>query len=98
MKINGKKIEPPKALVVVIPRQEEDIVLKCQPVLDFEEFDMRCPRPEMPDKILKGGIRVPDPDNPKYQEKLNDWVTKRTNWIFIKSLEATEGLEWEAID
>lgn len=101
MKLKGKKIEGPNIETIVIPRgsdPENYLVFKAQAVLDFSEFDALCPRPEPPVKLLKGGKRTIDKEAPTFQTAANLWGMRRFAWTVIKSLEATEDLEWETVD
>ena len=98
MKINGKKIEGPNEEIIVIPRKDEDIVFRAKAVLNYEEFDKLCPTP-IPPMIKKKGTDFPIPDieDTNYQNKLATYATKRTSWMILKSLEATDGLSWDTI-
>lgn len=96
MRIKGKKFQP-REEVVVLPRGDDNIVFKAQAVLDYSDFDALCPQPKPPTKMLKGGETHTNPEDPGYQEKLNEWGVKRTHWMVLKSLSATEGLEWETV-
>ena len=99
MKIKGKKIEGANVEVVVIPRGNgvEDIVFKCQAILDMKDFDALCPMPEAPGIILAGGRRAKDTENLVFKEELEQYGKKRVSWMLINSLRATEGLEWETV-
>ena len=98
MKINGKKLDGPNVEVIVIPRQSGDLVFKARALLSFDEHDKINPQPE-PSTILRpGGIKSKDVEDPKYITKLDEWATQKYQWVFLKSLEATPGLEWETID
>lgn len=98
MKIKGKKIDSPMIEIVVLPRPDGDIVFKAQAVLDFEEFDKLVTEPT-PRMLLKpGGGMEKDTNNKNYRKELDEYNTQRVHWMFIKSLEATEGLEWETVD
>lgn len=99
MKINGKKIEGSNVEICVIPRGEdkEPIVFRCQAVLDIEPFDQLCPAPKPPIILRPGGKRVTDTENSKYKFQLGQHNAKRMGYLILKSLEATEGLEWETI-
>lgn len=97
MKINGKKLAPPKPTVIVIPRQEGDVVFHCQAVLDFTEFDSLCKRP-MPPTIQKPGKDpIPHLEDPDYKKAVAEFASNRINWIVLQSLLATEGLELETV-
>lgn len=97
MKIDGVKIEGLNEEIIVIPRGEKQIVLKARAVNDHAEFDKLVPPPKPSVRIMKGGKRVVNVEDPRYLQALNDYAQKRTDWMMLKSLEATEGLEWEKI-
>lgn len=100
MKIDGKVIEPPKPVYIPIPREgAEDIILTAQPVIDMSEFDQVYPEPKPPfvdDR--KNKKKYHDYDDPKYQSKIEKRIEARQDYIVIKSLSATPGLEWEIVD
>jgi len=98
MKIAGKDIEKVGEEVVVFPRANGNIVFKARPIPSFEEFDKICQQPKPKMKMLKGGVQQSDVTDPAYRAQLEEWAGARTNWMFIKSLEATEGLTWDTID
>lgn len=76
-----------------------DIVFKCQAVLDYSEFLALCPEPQ-PGKIMKRGETKAQDDftDPKYHDAINRWSGQRTDWMILKSLEATPDFQWETID
>lgn len=98
MKIQGKTFSGPDIVPVVIPRNDGDVVFKAQAVLDFSDFDALCPAPEPPEILKPGGVRSSDPEDANYLKDIDKWAVKRTNWMILKSMEATEGLEWETVD
>jgi len=98
VKIHGKKLEGPKEQVVVIPRDSGDIVFKAKAVLDFKDFDAVCPVPKPPEVIRPGGVRSVDPEDPEYKKALDKWASQKSTWMILKSLSATDGLEWETVD
>lgn len=99
MKLKGEKIEGPQERVVVLPRQQgEDLVFKFGAVLDTDDFDKLCPMPMPPEKLLPGGGRSMNVEDPKYREAINDWAAKKTHYMYLKSIEATDELEWETVD
>lgn len=98
MKIAGQVIEGPKTEVIVIPRESGDIVFKAQPVLDFEPFEKINPTPNPPETMFPGGRKVQNLEDPNYKKELDNWAQQKTDWMVLKSLEATEGLEWETVD
>lgn len=102
MKIGGKKISGPKTATVVFPRgdSEDDwLVFKVQAVLDMENFENLCPLPQPPTIVIaKTGEKKPDLDDKKYLAKVREHNTLRFTYTILKSLEATEGLEWDTVD
>lgn len=98
MKINGKKLDGPNIEVVVIPRQSGDLVFRAQAVLDYTDCDKLNPMPQPPKALLPGGRVQENVEDPKYKKAVDDWAVRKFYWMFIKSLEATEGLEWETVD
>lgn len=98
MKIKGMHISPPEPVVIVIPRKSGNIVFKAQPVLSFDEFEALCPEPQPPEVLRPGNIRYKNVKDKKYLGEINSWHVKRSNWMMIKSLEATEDLVWEQVD
>lgn len=98
MKIAGKKLKGPYIKTVVFPRENEPLVFKFQALLDDSEFEELCPRPEPPTKLRPGGIKELDVSNPKYKKAIEDWGLKKVYWQFLKSISATDNLEWETVD
>lgn len=98
MKIQGRTFSGPEIVPVVIPRKDGNIVIKCQSVLNFDEFEALVPTPEPPEILKPGNIKTKDPTDKKYQKDLDEYSLLRTNWMILKSLEATEGLEWDTVD
>ena len=97
MKFNGEKLDKPNVEVLVIPRNDKDIVIKAQAVLDYASFEMLCPAPKPPVKMVPGGEKITNPEDPEYIKRIDDWAAKKSTWMILKSLEATPGLEWETI-
>ncbi len=98
MKLHGKTIDGPNVEYIVIPRQEGDIVFKAEAVLDYKDFDAICPRPMPPERIKPGGVRSLNVEDPKYKAEIEDWALNRTHWMILKSVQGTDGLEWETVD
>jgi hypothetical protein len=100
MKLDGKKIEGPNEEIIIIPRSGEDgnIVFKARALLNLDDFDRLCPRPT-PRKVRNrdGSIRE-DRDNADFKVKLETYANRHFAYMVIKSLEATENLEWEEVD
>lgn len=98
MKIQGQKLEPPKPIDIVIPRgDEEPIRFKAGAVLDYEEFEKACPVPAPPTVGKPGGKMLPDYKDATYLAAIDKWWDRKQGWLFLKSLSATPGLEWETL-
>jgi hypothetical protein len=98
MKVNGKSVQPPKPVTVVIPRGDDEYVFTLQAVTDLSEADRLCPEPEPPFKMLPGGTQLKDVTNPEYVALHQEWRQRRGHWLIITSLSATEGLEWSKVE
>ena len=98
MKLSGVKITGGYVIDIVIPRQDDPIVLRAQAIMDFDEFERLCPEPQPP-IVMKPGdkIGMPKVTDPEYLKKFGEWAELRILFMYLKSLSATEGLEWETI-
>ena len=97
MKLNGIKLAEPKPRVLVIPHGDQELVFTAKYVGSFDGHDERFPAPEVPEKLLPGGQRIPHYDHPKYMKLQEEWNEQRFVWLYFTSLGATEGLEWDYI-
>jgi hypothetical protein len=99
LKINGEDIAPLPISTVVLPRGDKDYVFRAQPVLDYTEMKAILPEPSAPFVSRPGSpTPVADPDAPGFKKAVEDYAERRTQWMFLKSLEATPGLTWETVD
>lgn len=98
MRLQGKKIEGANIETIVIPRGDSEIVFKAQAVLSEETFLALCPRPKPKVSIGRGGKRLEQVEAPNYVASLNEWGERKVAWLMVKSLEATEGLEWDTVN
>ena len=98
MIIKGKKIQGPNVEILVIPRKDEDIVFKAEAILDFSEFKRLCPEPQPPTIVKRGEGVIPNVNDPAYKKKIGDHSERRTAFIIITSLKATEGIQWETVN
>jgi len=98
MKIKGQDLRQPNTETLVLPREDGEIVLKFQSVLDTDEFDKQFPSPEPP-YIRRPGDKgaTPDFEDKVYKAKMEEYGQMKTKWMFLKSVQATEGLEWEIV-
>lgn len=99
MKINGKSIKGPNIETIVIPRGDDIIVFKAEAVLDYKPFDEMVPNPTPPMVLFRGDTsHKPNYESPDYKAAIGKRSLLKYNWMVIKSLSATEGLEWETIN
>jgi len=101
MKIKGKELPfRPSRAVVVLPRSDggDDIHFWVQAVLDYSEFFKQFPAPNPPYKKLPGQKdSTPDFTDPDYRKAIEEWSSLKGKWMILKSMEATEGLEWSQV-
>lgn len=99
MKMNGKTVLRPNIELIVIPRGDGDpIIFKATGVNDTSIFEKLCPPPEPPTRLYPGGKKVQDITAPEFKKKLTEHNLLQFHFMILKSLEATEGLEWDTVD
>lgn len=97
MKINGKNVSGPQTEVVVIPRGEDELVIRAQAVLDFSDYTKLNPAPVPPTKLFPGGEVQQNVEDPTYQARMLEWAQQKMDWMILKSLAATEDLVWDTV-
>ncbi len=100
MKIRGQQVKGPNRELLVIPRGDDqaDIVLYAQAVLDTALFDKLCPEPVPPSRIIKGGQREFQFDDPGYKAACVSRTEKYMAFMILQSLNLSENeLEWETV-
>jgi hypothetical protein len=99
MKLKGKPLDQPKPIVIPITRGDDVVIFKAAPVLDQDDFDAIAPRPQPPIRTMaKTGEKIAVENDRDYQKELDTWSRQRTDHMILKSLMATEDLEWETVD
>lgn len=98
MKLHGKKIEGLNVEEIFIPRGEETLVFKAQAIADYDEFEGMCPRPKPKKARNRQNIVVDRLDDPNYIQAVDKYAEMKVAYMVIKSLEATETLEWETVE
>jgi hypothetical protein len=95
MKIGGLEIKGPNQEVLVLPRGEQQIIIRAQSVLDMDTFDKLCPEPKAPGKRTRDGF-IPNHDDPGYKDILNMYQAKRLAYLVIQSLKPSD-IEWDTV-
>ena len=100
MLMNGKKLEGPSEEIVVIPRTTGDLVFKARTVLaeEYEDLKKLCPVPAPPSIMKPGGETSLEIEDEGYLKDLDEWATKKTAFMFIRSIDATDDLVWETVE
>ncbi len=106
MKLHGKELLRAKPVIVVFPRMDDagehaDMVFQCAPVIDYKPFEDLCPLPKPRMVTFPGNKnKPPQPqlNDPKYKEALTKYAEQKSAWLFVTSLKATPGLEWEIVN
>lgn len=102
MRYKGKVLSAFYEKVLVIPRRDtvdavtgepgEDIVLKFQPVKDFDAFHKLCKEPIAPTILEPGKPLRHDETDPNYINARREYLTLQTQWYVINSISATKDL------
>ena len=99
MKLNGKKLSESNKETIVFPRPDGDLVFVLAAVLCTDEFEKLCPE-VLPPMIRRPSqdVATPDLSDKDYQNALMERAKQQSRWMFLKSISATPGLEWEEVD
>ena len=98
MKLHGKKPSRPKPEIVVIPRDEGDLVFVCNAVLDYSKFEEICPDPKPRISVnAKTGAKTSLFEEPQFIEAVKKHNQRHTDFTIVESLKDTPGLEWEKV-
>jgi hypothetical protein len=97
MKLKGRRpgvhVEP-----IILPRPDGDLVFHAKAIADFDVFEQMCPPPEPPGKILPGGKKELNPEDPTFNQQMTQYADKRVAYMVVKGLsDATPDLEWEDV-
>ena len=101
MKLSGESIYIPNEVRIAIVRENHPnggIVFIAKAIEDMGEFEDICPRPQPPWIKDIHGNKTYNHKDEAYLEKLKEWNHKQTQWLVMKSLEATPDLEWEKVN
>lgn len=84
------------------PIQDEidnNIVFMAQQVSDYSELDQYAPLPTPPLIKRRGSaVETPDTKDPTYLKAMQRRASLQTDFMVLKSLQATPGLEWETVN
>ena len=97
MKIGGKVINNNYFEIIPIVKGDDEYILKARPVSNFDEFDKLCSKPLPPKGIKKDGETFEDTENADYLKKIDEYGEKKTNWLFITSLDGSN-IEWDTVN
>lgn len=97
MRVNNRIIDKPNLVILAIPRDDGDLIFKFRAVTDLDDFEKMCPEPSPPRVVKPGGEAILNVNDPAYRSSVDEWASRQTHYQFLKSIEATEGLEWETV-
>lgn len=96
MKIAGKEISGPAEEILVLPRLDGDIIIRCKAVLDMVQFENQCPTPKAKPILVAGGFK-PNEKDPSFKLAVAQHAQMRFSYIALKSLEPSE-IEWQTVN
>lgn len=98
MKVNGKQLNGPRIVKVYLPTGDSEAVeFRFRPLRSDEDFSKVMPRPTPPEQLAPGGKKFYNENAPHYKLAMADWMAKKFDWEFLKSIDVTEDLEWEKV-
>lgn len=93
IKLNGK-VPGVYEDVVVIPRPTGNFALCFRAIDDYAEFDQLCHMPKPPAINYPDGTKGENIKDVNYLIAKSQREKKRIDWMFLKSISITPGLEW----
>lgn len=99
MKVNGIKMEGPRIVeLCFLINGGSAVQFRFRPLRDNEDFELTMPKPTPPVRVAPGGVKHFNTEDKSYKKALAAWVEYKLDWELLKSIDATEGLEWETVD
>jgi len=95
MKIGGRIVDGPHEEILILPRGDENLVIRAKAIIDLDEFDKICPEPKPPGKLTKDGW-IPNKDDATYRQMMAMQLDKRVAYMVIRSLEPSN-IEWDSV-
>lgn len=97
MKVGGVQVTPPPEGLLVLEREEGNLVFRARPIpMDaWDQFNKICPEPPVPMVLVKGEKKANTTDE-TYQSQLRKLHTKRMAYLCLKSLEPSN-IEWDNV-
>lgn len=95
MRIGGVEVKGPNEEILVLPRLEQDIVIKARAVTSMSEFEKLCPEPKPSGKLTKDGF-VPELNDETYLQKVSHHSNQRFAYLVLQSLLPSD-IEWETV-
>jgi hypothetical protein len=96
MRIGGIEIKGPNEEILVLPRLDEDIVIKAQAVTTMDEFDVLVPEPKPPGIRTRDGWK-PNANDESFKQRMTHYNEQRLAYMIIKSVEPSN-IEWGKTD
>lgn len=98
MKVNGITLTTPRVVKVYLPVADGQAVeFKFRPLAADEDFEKILSKPKPPVRQKPGGVIFHNLEDPTFKRNIAEWVTKKLDWEFLKSISATDGLEWATV-
>lgn len=99
MKLNGASVDARYVETVVIPRGASQFVFKARPLTSEDDkfFEEICVKPTPPTFTVPGGKTETDDTNAQFVKDRKAWSDRRSEFLFMRSLSATDDLEWDTV-
>jgi len=96
MKIGGVEVKGPNMEILVLPRLEEDIIIRAAAVTSMKEFNDLVPEPKAPGIRTKDGFK-PNINDETYRQQTEHYNSQRLAYLVIVALEPSE-IEWTRVN
>ncbi len=95
MRIGGKEVNGPHEELLVLPRGEDQIVIRAKAVEDMDPFEKLCPEPKPPGRLTRDGF-VPNEKDENYLKMMEHHGSQRLAYMVLHSLIPSD-IEWEKV-
>lgn len=98
MKINGIEVSKPRLVKVHFYLEDGQAVeFAFRPLTRDDDYEKITPKPIPPEVVKPNNVRFRDFEDANYKSAMEAWATNSAHWKFLKSIGATEGLEWDKV-
>lgn len=97
MKIGG--LDPktlPNEEILVLPRGDQQLVIRARGISDMDAFNALCPQPQAPVRFGPGGEKQANTEDAGYKATMAEYNKRHMAYLVVASLEPSN-IEWDTV-